>query len=162
MGMFQARKKTDLIVVHCSATRATQMLGVKDIDRMHRQRGFIAVGYHYVITRDGLVEIGRPVGTIGAHVEGFNSVSVGICMIGGVGPDGKRGEDNFTAAQYARLVGLLNTLRTTYPSARICGHRDLSRDLNKDGKITPNEWSKECPSFDVEAFLAKHGIKNPA
>lgn len=160
--MFQARKKTDLIVVHCSATTASQMIGVKDIDRMHRQRGFIAVGYHFIITRDGQVEIGRPVGTIGAHVEGFNSVSVGICMIGGVGPDGKRGENNFTSAQFDRLLGLLDTLRRIYPNAKIVGHRDLSPDLNKDGKIASNEWMKECPSFDVATFLATHGIKNPA
>jgi N-acetylmuramoyl-L-alanine amidase len=29
------------------------------------------------------------------------------------------------------------------------GHRDTSPDLNKDGKITPNEYIKSCPCFDA-------------
>jgi N-acetyl-anhydromuramyl-L-alanine amidase AmpD len=35
-----------------------------------------------------------------------------------------------------------------YPNAKVVGHRDLSPDLNGDGKITPNEWVKLCPCFN--------------
>ena len=31
----------------------------------------------------------------------------------------------------------------------ICGHRDLSPDLNGNGEIEPEEWVKACPCFDV-------------
>lgn len=156
--MLQARKETDLIVVHCSATKASQNWGRAEIDKSHRQRGFVMIGYHYVITRDGTVQIGRPVNTIGAHVEGHNANSIGICMVGGLADDGKHGEDNFTDDQFEALRELIRTLRKTFPKARICGHRDLSPDLNRDGKITRNEWMKECPSFDVAAFVSSHNI----
>jgi N-acetyl-anhydromuramyl-L-alanine amidase AmpD len=48
---------------------------------------------------------------------------------------------------------LLDQLQSRYPKARILGHRDLSPDLNGDGKITPDEFIKACPSFDVSAWL---------
>lgn len=36
--------KIDSIIIHCSATRAGQDLTAKDIDRMHRARGFNQIG----------------------------------------------------------------------------------------------------------------------
>ena len=40
--------------------------------------------------------------------------------------------------------------RTTgYHYARVCGHRDLSPDLDGDGKVEPWEWVKQCPCFEV-------------
>ncbi len=156
--MLQARKTTDLIVVHCSATRASQDIGRAELDKMHRARGFQCIGYHFVIRRNGVVEIGRPQNTIGAHVAGHNSTSVGICMVGGVAEDGKTAEDNFTPAQFSMLTPLLRKLRDDYGKVRICGHRDLSPDLNHDGKIEPNEWLKQCPSFDVASWLAAHPV----
>ena len=56
--------KIDSIIIHCSATRAGQDLRVKDIDRMHRQRGFSQIGYNFVIDLDGTVENGRPFSTV--------------------------------------------------------------------------------------------------
>ena len=49
-------KTIDAIIIHCSATRAGQDLTAKDIDRMHRARGFNGIGYHYVIRIDGTIE----------------------------------------------------------------------------------------------------------
>ena len=37
-----------------------------------------------------------------------------------------------------------------YPGSRLCGHRDLSPDLNHNGEIEPEEWMKACPCFDAE------------
>ena len=51
--------KIDSIIIHCSATRAGQDLTAKDIDRMHRARGFNQIGYNYVIRIDGTIEKGR-------------------------------------------------------------------------------------------------------
>ena len=53
-------KKIDSIIIHCSATRAGQDIKAKDIDHMHRVRGFNQIGYNYVIDLDGTVETGRP------------------------------------------------------------------------------------------------------
>ena len=46
---------------------------------------------------------------------------------------------------------LLARLHNRYPKARVCGHRDLSPDRDGNGVITPGEWIKACPCFDVAA-----------
>lgn len=154
-----ARKLTKFIVVHCSASQPKADIGVSEIRKMHIQRGFANIGYHLVIRRDGTVENGRAIGEVGAHVQGYNSVSVGICLVGGVGKDGKTAENNFTPFQFDALYTLLRQMQLKYPGAKIVGHRDLSPDLNHNGIIEPEEWMKQCPSFDVATFLKNNGIK---
>lgn len=142
------------LVVHAAATPPDRDIGVKEIRAMHLQRGFRDIGYHYVIRRDGRVEKGRPDNVAGAHVSGFNSISLGVCLVGGVDAKG-RPEENYTPAQYAALARLLRQLQASHPAARILGHRDLSPDKNGDGKVTPNEWLKACPCFDVRTWWAR-------
>lgn len=139
MATFSKRKSTDWLVVHCSATRPSQDIGSKEIFGWHRARGFIAIGYHYVIRRDGSLEIGRPDDVVGAHAVGVNANSVGICMVGGV-DDKLQPENNFTAAQYGMLHGLLSNLKDKYPTAQIIGHRDVPGT------------KKACPSFDAKGW----------
>lgn len=136
------------LAVHCSATGPAQDVGVADIDRWHRLRGFLKVGYHFVIRRDGRVEQGRKLTERGAHVEGSNHNSIGICMVGGVdGSKLQKPQANFTEAQLATLRGLITQLHTVYPDATVQGHRDF-----------PNV-AKACPSFDVKHWLATNTIK---
>jgi N-acetyl-anhydromuramyl-L-alanine amidase AmpD len=52
------------------------------------------------------------------------------------------------------LVSTVQYLKGLYPSAEVLGHRDLSPDKNNDGKITPDEWLKACPCFDVREWWA--------
>lgn len=119
-----------------------------DIRVMHLKRGFIDVGYHYVIKRDGTVQTGRPLDRQGAHVSKYNHLSVGICLIGGVSEkDINVPEANFTPAQFASLKKVLADLRTKFPNADICGHRDI-----------PNV-RKACPSFDVRTWLSTGQVK---
>jgi N-acetyl-anhydromuramyl-L-alanine amidase AmpD len=47
-----------------------------------------------------------------------------------------------------------------YPAAKIMGHRDFSRDLNRDGVLQPSEWAKACPSFDVKSWCEQVGLKH--
>lgn len=134
--------RVGFIVVHCSATRPSQDFDVNDIRRMHLRRGFIDVGYHYIIKRDGTVEPGRPLDRQGAHVSGYNHLSVGVCLIGGVTEDDVTvPEANFTDEQYAALRTLLGELQLNFPGAEIVGHRDLPK------------VRKACPSFDVREWL---------
>lgn len=140
------------IVVHCSATRITQDIGVKELDRMHRARGFRKIGYHFVVRRFGAVEVGRKIEEVGAHVEGHNRDSIGICLIGGL-DQALRPDNNFTSAQFEGLSTLLDGLRKQFPRAGILGHRDLSPDQNGDGRISAWEWVKDCPCFDVREWL---------
>src|SRR5690606_28081600 len=122
------RPITDYLVVHCSATRPSQNIGAKDIDRWHRAQGWACLGYHFVLRRDGTVEEGRELEVIGAHVSGHNTNSVGICLVGGVSEDDVNvPENNFTEAQFKALKALLLDLRKTYPKTTILGHRDFPK-----------------------------------
>lgn len=145
------------IVIHCAATREGQAITAADITRMHRVRGFRTIGYHYFLRLDGTREIGRPLEQAGAHVEGHNADSIGICYAGGVDAQGKA-KDTRTPAQRAALRELIVELKGRFPHARICGHRDLSPDTDRDGKVEPHEWLKQCPSFDVAAWLQEEGL----
>lgn len=146
------RTITDLIVLHCSATRPSQHIGAAQITEWHLAKGWTAIGYHFVITRAGDLELGRPVDEVGAHVTGFNGKSVGICMVGGLDQEGRElsnAPQMFTPAQWDTARVLVAYLRKLYPQARVCGHRDLSPDKNQDGKLQPSEWLKSCPGFDA-------------
>lgn len=143
------RDRTDLIVVHCSATGPKSDIGKREITQWHLKRGFVTIGYHYVIRRDGSIEVGRRETEIGAHVAGHNSNSVGVCMVGGVDTQGKP-SDNFTVTQYDSLRLLLGHLTTRYSSAKIVGHRDLSPDHDEG---LPGWSSRHCPGFDLSKWL---------
>lgn len=141
------RKTTKYLVVHCSATRPSLDVGVKEIRQWHKNQGWEDIGYHYVIRRDGRVEKGRAENLVGSHVAGFNATSVGVCMVGGVSQkDYTVAENNFTKEQFASLKTLLKTLSEKYPGAKVLGHRDFPR------------VSKACPSFDAVAWAKKEGL----
>ena len=143
------------IIVHCSATAEGRDVKVWEIEKMHKERGFKTIGYHYVIRLDGSIHKGRPDTDPGAHCQGHNSDSIGVCYIGGLDKSGKKAKDTRTDAQRREMLRLLRVLKDRYPKAVIYGHRDFSPDLNGDGKITPDEYMKECPCFDARAEYAK-------
>ena len=147
----------DSIVIHCSATREGVDVRESDIDKWHKERGFKCTGYHYVIDLDGTVEVGRPTSMDGAHCntagvsgKAYNKHSIGICYVGGLDKNGKA-KDTRTPAQKRAMHELVMNLIEVYPIVDVLGHRDASPDKNHDGKITKNEWIKECPCFDVRA-----------
>lgn len=152
-------RRIDLIVIHCSASppKAAAKQTAADIDRMHRERGWQGIGYHWFLRFDGTVEAGRPETAVGSHVAGKNANSIGVCYAGGVGPDGK-GADTRSPQQRQAMANLIRQLKQRYPGARVCGHRDLSPDLDRDGVVERHEWMKECPSFDVAAWLQAENL----
>lgn len=150
MANFKKRSQTNRLVVHCSATRPSMDVGVRQIRQWHLAQGWLDVGYHYIIRRDGTVETGRPVDTVGSHVRNYNADSVGICLVGGVPENNVNGyEANFTNEQMASLADLLEQLQSTYPGATICGHHDL-------------DSGKACPSFNVSKWLKTGELETSA
>ncbi|UNA02536.1 endolysin [Enterobacter phage EP1] len=135
---FKPRTVTEAIFVHCSATQPSQDIGVDTIRMWHKQQGWLDVGYHFVIKRDGTVESGRPVDVVGSHVKDWNSRSVGVCLVGGIDANGKF-EANFTPAQMNALRNKLAELKALYPQADIKAHHDVA--------------PKACPSFDLQRWL---------
>lgn len=133
-------RKINKIILHCSATKEGQNFTTADIDRWHKQRGFAKIGYHFVIYLDGSVHKGRDISEIGAHVQGQNSNSIGICYIGGLDSNGKA-KDTRTDAQKASLVKLVAELKEQFPDAIIHGHNEFA--------------NKACPCFDVKKEFSR-------
>ena len=147
-------RKITSIVVHCSDNFPSQDVGAAELRTLHttpppRGQGWRDIGYHLVIRRNGVIEKGRPLEQIGAHVAGHNAASIGICLAGGrkegsVNPP--RYEANFTLEQWAALKTLVIGLKKTFPAAEVKGHRDFPG------------VKKECPCFDARAWAAKEGL----
>jgi hypothetical protein len=91
---------------------------------------------------------------IGAHAKGHNQNSIGICYEGGLDCHGHPA-DTRTEWQIHSMRVLILALLRDYPGCRVCGHRDLSPDLNGNGEIEPEEWIKACPCFEVKEFCSK-------
>lgn len=133
--LLKSKRKIKEIIIHCSATPEGKDFTVADIRAWHLQQGFSDIGYHYVIYRDGSVHKGRDINISGAHCTGHNSISIGICYIGGLTPDGVP-KDTRTDAQKKALLRLLKELKKLYPNATIHGHKEFA--------------AKACPCFEVK------------
>ena len=146
-------RKIERIIIHCSASKEGQDLTVEQINKMHRQRGFKEIGYHFVIYRNGEIHDGRDIDKIGAHTTNYNTGSIGICYIGGLDKNG-RIKDTKTYQQENSLYILVRKLLEMYPTIKeVKGHRDYSPDTNGDGIISKYEWIKGCPCFDVTGWM---------
>ena len=77
-------RKINYIIVHCTATPEGRWVTNEEITRWHRARGFRTIGYHYVVYLDGTVHAGRPENEVGAHCQGRNADSIGVCYVGGL------------------------------------------------------------------------------
>ena len=97
-----------------------------------------------MIDLDGTIENGRPLAQPGAHCEGVNDCSIGICYVGGLDAQGHP-KDTRTAEQQDALLLLLTELKEEFPDVQIYGHNELNP-------------AKNCPCFDVQAWLAEVGI----
>ena len=135
------REKTNYIVVHCSATKPSQNIGVEEVRDWHvNGNGWEDIGYHAVIRQSGRIEFGRHFDDVGAAVRGYNRESVHICLVGGLNEVGEPA-NTFNHEQMYTLSMLIEVLLEAYPSAKVQGHRDF-----------PNV-DKECPCFDVRAYF---------
>ena len=145
-GIYMPAESVRFLVIHCTATREDQDYTPEQLRRDHLRRGFIDVGYHFYIRRDGTVTQHRRLNEVGAHCRPFNRCSIGICYEGGLDAKGKP-KDTRTLKQRASLIGLLRDLHRQFPKALICGHCEM-----------PGATPKACPCFVASkefAYLMK-------
>lgn len=131
-------RKIDKIIIHCTATREGEDISPSTIKQWHLARGFKTIGYHFVITLDGKIHVGREICDVGAHCKGQNKHSIGICYVGGLDINGKS-KDTRTDAQKSTLRRLVRFLLVSYPKATIHGHNEFA--------------NKDCPCFDVSELV---------
>ena len=144
------------LIVHGAWTKSGVDVGVDEMRVWHLERGFSDIGYHYVIRRNGEIEVGRPWQQQGAHAMGANRDSLGVCLVGGRADDDRDTEGldefekqevlwefNYTEPQMLSLSVLEADLSTDFPIANVIGHRDVPGT------------TKRCPGFNVAAYFAE-------
>ena len=131
------RSYTDMVVIHHT--------GCNDIDASAEQihewhlanPGWVGIGYHYVIRKDGTIERGRPEWAIGSHAYGENSHTIGIHLSGDF-------EQAYpTDKQLDRCGALVADICDRYgipiDRAHIVGHGEL--------------MATSCPGVNLQALL---------
>lgn len=81
-------------------------IGREDLEKVHRKAGFTQCVYHYVIRRNGMVEVGRPEARRSPADDGPEP-TIALCLIGGADKDGGP-RDNYTDDQKTQLVVFLH------------------------------------------------------
>ena len=144
-GKLSYRKKTTQIILHCAATPEGRDYSVDTIDRWHKERKFVMIGYQYVIYRDGTIHQGRPENATGGHCTNHNSISVGVCYIGGCENSPKlTPKDTRTPEQKESMFLLVKYLLDKY-------------HLTLDDVFCHNQFAKKaCPSFKIETFKKEY------
>ena len=99
---------------------------IRRIENYHRNgRKWCAIGYHYLVGKDGRVYEGRPANLQGAHVLSENENNIGISMMGDW--DKKMP----SARQLSALKAFLDDTRDRFKvgKSKVYGHRDLNRSV---------------------------------
>lgn len=130
-------RKIDILVLHCSDSDYKKHDDVETLREWHLQRGFSDIGYHYIITKDGVVHPGRAEEVVGAHVKGHNANSIGICLTG---------RHEFTAKQFLSLENLCKSLCEKYELQK----SDILAHCQFDSR-------KTCPNFPYTEIIAAWG-----
>ncbi len=135
-GALAKRNETKYIILHHRAGNGD----VESIHAQHLSQGWTGIGYHFYVRKDGRVYRGRPLGVVGAHCQGWNNKSVGVCF------EGNFETEKMTEKQIRAGAKLVVYLRTLFPHAEVKGHGDMDSTL--------------CPGKNFEFEKIMKGDKN--
>ena len=132
------RKRTEMLILHCTATKEGKPFSRDDVDKMHKAKGWSCVGYNWYIDIDGKIWEARGTDAVGAHCSKYNYISCGICYCGGLDKNGKS-KNTLTDEQKQSLFELVEYLLNKYnlTISDVYGHRTFA---NKDCPCFTNEW----------------------
>lgn len=144
-------RKITRIFVHCTASwQATT--SVESLKAEFKAKNWVNPGYHWVIFPGGKIVKLLDESQVANGVKDYNAHSIHVAWVGGIEYNDKKkivSVDNRTEEQKLALFDMLVKLKLKYKDAMILGHRDISPDLNHNGKVDPWERIKECPCFDA-------------
>lgn len=154
-------KNYNTIAIHHTSRSCNEK--IKDLqDYFQNKRGYIDIGYHYVIAGNGNIYEGRPINVKGGTIQGNNTGKIGIALMGNFhNNSGVIGDiTDFlkyiigaemmapTTEQADSLKQLIKILKLKYNIVRIGGHKDLALP----------EYPTECPGNIAYPLLKKSGI----
>lgn len=110
------RLTTNKIIVHHASAKTCD---ASIIHQWHKAKGWSGIGYHFVVRKNGTIEVGRPLDKVGAHCTGQNADSIGICF------EGDFEHETMGDVQLQAGRELIAYIKQTYPSIRITKHKDF-------------------------------------
>lgn len=130
-------------VIHHSVLYADDDLSsVREVQISHRnERGWADIGYHYLVGKDGSLYEGRDIHVRGTHVGGFNTGSVGICLLGNFVNDAP------TAAQITATYSVLAWLSVRLQLTHLAGHNTFNNET-------------QCPGTNLIPYLPDFASAN--
>jgi len=148
------------IIVHCTYTGTDVVLTNEDLQQMAVEN-YNGTAFHYVITRAGLIERGRPIDVQNkpspALPNSHHLRSVQVLLVGGINaPHPQNNEDmtnfysarSYTSAQWGALDTLFKGAYTSIPGLQALSISDVTD--NRPG-----------PFFDVAEFVeSRYGKRN--
>ncbi|UTR09111.1 N-acetylmuramoyl-L-alanine amidase [Evansella sp. LMS18] len=111
----QNLSRIQFITLHHSGTTSGDAFSF--VDYHVRHHGWPGIGYHFVITKTGIVQWTNSLETVSYHTGGRNSGNIGICLTGA-------GE--FTSSQFEAMNRLLVLLTGQFqiPVRNVLGHNE--------------------------------------
>lgn len=141
---------------HCSAVQ---------VHSWHKARGWVGIGYHFFITKDGDIYRGRPLDCIGAHAGGYNYDSIGICF------EGNFENEVMQNAQEEAGRALVKSLTAQYKTIKLiqrhsdvnataCPGKNFPFDYIAHG-IVPDSDPKEEAVYGINVAEIARGATGP-
>ncbi|MBQ2942625.1 MAG: N-acetylmuramoyl-L-alanine amidase [Clostridia bacterium] len=147
-GKLLTRPLTRKIVLHHRAGEGD----VLSIHNTHLKNGWSGIGYHFYVRKDGSIYRGRPIEKVGAHTEGNNMDSVGICF------EGNFEKDIMDKAQLESGRLLIAHIEECYGrKLEIKRHSDFGATLCP-GKNFPFEEIKKASCDDLVSKMFSDGV----
>lgn len=144
--MIKDRSKTEHIIIHATGTVSDHPKTFFSFATLSRKFGYMNIGHHKVIIRDGTIIQGRRDEQCGGHLKGFNHNSLSILLVGGMAVLGP----NYTEEQWESLCEVLIQAKEAYPDASIRGAGEVGRPRGQD---------RETPYFNVSEYLDQIGLE---
>jgi hypothetical protein len=124
-----------LVVHHSVIDEGDDLLTLLEVQRLHREdRQWADVAYHFFIGKQGAVYEGRAMNVRGTHVAGYNTGSLGVCLLGDFMTNTPSTEQLDMLRQLSRW--LVVRLQLTH----LAGHRDFNPETL-------------CPGDNLEPLL---------
>jgi len=143
-----------MTVLHNSGTEAKYDKGldtVKSFNSYHLSKGWKCIGYHWIISTEGIIYAGRKMEYLGSHAGSKgNPLSIGVCLVGNF-----EASDKPTEKQKEALAALHIALYKKFygnSAVTIRFHKEFM-STGCPGKITVNEvmgWIKNDQEAPVD------------
>lgn len=156
-------RKWEWIVWHTAADRrdgGRYDTSAAEIEAWHKARGWKEIGYHFVVRRSGVIEIGRDLLKVGAHTLGLNTKAIGICF------SGHGDMAPLTEMQYhaglelsAKLIRQFAIKGQPGYEIPVIGHREVNYLVTRQLLDKRYKTTKTCPGQHVSMVKTRALIK---